>query len=64
MADEREGSDIPSSSPKNRDKAQTAGRDTSPGGERRSFDPARDGVPVSTNDGRLGPGGDPAEGKP
>jgi len=31
--------------------------------ERRSFDPARD-MPVSTNDGRLGPGGDPAEGKP
>jgi len=30
--------------------------------ERRSFDPARD-APVSPNDGRLGPSGDPAEGK-
>lgn len=31
--------------------------------ERRSFDPVRD-APVSTNEGRLGPGGDPVEGKP
>ncbi|MDB5423690.1 MAG: hypothetical protein JWQ29_1106 [Phenylobacterium sp.] len=31
--------------------------------ERRSFDPVHD-APVSTNEGRLGPGGDPAEGKP
>jgi hypothetical protein len=43
-------------------------------GERRSFDPAKnappsppkgagDATPVSTNNGRLGPGADPAEGK-
>jgi hypothetical protein len=51
---------------------QTDAVEAGPAGEPRSFDPsadapsqrhAGDGVPASTSDGRLGPQGDPAEGR-
>jgi hypothetical protein len=37
--------------------------ETAPAPERRSFDPTKD-TPPAADEGRLGPGGDPAEGKP
>jgi len=39
------------------------GIEAAPSPERHTFDPGRD-APVSPNEGRLGPSGDPAEGKP
>ncbi|MFI4966520.1 MAG: hypothetical protein ACHP9T_14275 [Caulobacterales bacterium] len=55
------------------DSIERTGRSEGVGGERRSFDKvtgnpaprqgAGDGSPTAANDGRLGPQGDPAEGK-
>ncbi|CAN7179187.1 hypothetical protein LJR219_000347 [Phenylobacterium sp. LjRoot219] len=72
MADERAGAQSPESAPPKRGGPQPyPAVDQTDGvhGEARSFAaaPQREGcdpTPVSTAEGRLGPGGDPCEGKP
>lgn len=45
---------------------KNAGADRYPDADNRSFEPKvrNETAPASTADGRMGPGGDPAEGKP